>query len=623
MHTTLKAINAAEGRVGGYLVVWGNPQQRDLQGEYFSPESELGLDWYDQRPVLYHHGLDGNMKAAVIGVIDRLKADTTGVWAEAQLDLRQRYVRTVLKLVEKGILGWSSGSLPHLVDVANDGHIKRWPIVEGSLTPTPAEPRRTDVHTLKSAYAALGLDTGRFDLPNNRREGSETLPNMANATSPTPPSPPTPPYPINLGEKSMTDTHFTTDTTDITQPARKRLPVADRDDAMKSHISVSSPYDNLDALDMLHGYVLLRQAKSFQGVSQRYANALAHKVQKAGLSAIKSDELTYSTQAGFGDEWVPDLWSAQIWNRARVENAVLPLFRTIEMPSNPFELPIEGTDPTVYFVPETKNEADLTIAGSGNPIPDSKIGSGKVTLNAQKLALRVGFSSELVEDSVVPVLNLYCDQAMKAILTSIDNVLLNGDTATSGNINKNGGTPGSTDRYMAFNGLRKLALVTNVDAPPNRVDATAAMTLALLRQTRFTMAAQYSARPNDLAWIVDGGTYAKLLGLSEFLTMEKAGALATAQTGQIGFADGAPVIVSSEMALSDAANGKVNFTTPANNTKGTALCVYRPGWFVGYRRKIAVSVDYLPYYDSYQLTATVRLALINFDTDVAAALYNI
>ena len=421
----------------------------------------------------------------------------------------------------------------------------------------------------------------------------------------------------------MTDNNIIIDELQPQAPARKRLPAADRDDALKSHISVSSPYDNLDALDMLHGYVLLRQGKSFQGVSQRYANALAHKVQKAGMSAIKADELTYSTQAGFGDEWVPDLWSAQIWNRARLENAILPLFRAIEMPSNPFELPIEGTDPSVYFVPETKNETDLTISGSTNPIPDSKIGSGKVTLNAQKLALRVGFSSELVEDSVVPVLNLYRDQAMKAILTSIDNVLLNGDTATSGNINKNGAPPASTDRYMAFNGLRKLALVTNADTPPNRVDAAGAMTLALLRQTRFTMAAQYSARPNDLAWIVDGGTYAKMLGLSEFLTMEKAGALATAQTGQIGFADGAPVIVSSEMGLSDPANGKVNFTTPASNTKGTALCVYRPGWFVGYRRKIAVSVDYLPYYDSYQLTATVRLALINFDTDVAAALYNI
>ena len=48
-----------------------------------------------------------------------------------------------------------------------------------------------------------------------------------------------------------------------------------------------------------------------------------------------------------------------------------------------------------------------------------------------------------------------------------------------------------------------------------------------------------------------------------------------------------------------------------------------PGWYVGYRRKIAVSVDYLSYYDSYQLTATVRLAFVHFDNEVASCLYNI
>lgn len=334
---------------------------------------------------------------------------------------------------------------------------------------------------------------------------------------------------------------------------------------------------------------------------------------------VKSDELSYSTQAGFGDEWVPDLWSAQIWQKARLENTVLPLFQAVEMPSNPFELPIEGADPTVYFVPETTDEDQLTT-GAGNAIPDSKIGSGKVQLAAKKLALRVGFSAELVEDAVIPVLNIYREQAVRAITDSIDYVLLNGDTASSGNINKAGGTPDATDRYMAFNGLRKLPLVTTT---ANAVDAAGAPTLALLRQTRFTMAAKYAARPADLAWIVDGGTYAKFLGMTEFLTMEKAGSLATAMTGQIGFADGAPVIVSAEMPLTDGADGKVNSSTPANNTKGTALCVYRPGWFVGYRRRIAVSVDYVPYYDAYQLTATVRLAFINFDHDVAAALYNV
>ena len=54
----LKALDE-NGRIGGYLVVWGSPAQRDLQGEYFTPETELGLDWYDRRPALYHHGQDG------------------------------------------------------------------------------------------------------------------------------------------------------------------------------------------------------------------------------------------------------------------------------------------------------------------------------------------------------------------------------------------------------------------------------------------------------------------------------------------------------------------------------------------------------------------------------------
>lgn len=102
--------------------------------------------------------------------------------------------------------------------------------------------------------------------------------------------------------------------------------------------------------------------------------------------------------------------------------------------------------------------------------------------------------------------------------------------------------------------------------------------------------------------------------------MDKAGAHATALTGQLGFIDGIPLLVSAAMALSQA-DGKVEFG--GTNDKGTAVIVYRPGWLVGYRRRIAVSVDYLPYYDAYQMTATVRLGFTNYDSDVAAIGYNI
>ncbi len=585
---TVKMVDAPAGRIGGYLIRWGEPQQRDLQGEYFTAETDVGLDWYERRPVLYHHGLDGALKAAVIGVIDTLRPDETGLWAEAQLDLHKRYVRAVQRLVDQGVLSWSSGSLPHLVEVGEAGRIKRWPIVEGSLTPTPAEPRMTEVQTLKSAYKALGLDMARLGLAGAAAASEESKARKG---------------------KDMTEDKA---------GGRKRLPIADEREALKlGQVAVGSEFDALDAMDMLHGYMLLRSAKSFHGVSERYANALAHKVNGAELKATKADELAYSTQTGFGDEWAPDLWSQQIWHKARQDNTILPLFQSIEMPSNPFELPIEGADPTVYFVPETQDEAHLSL-GSGNPIPDSKVGSGKVTLNAKKLALRVGFSSELVEDAVIPVLNIYREQAVRAIADAIDSVLLNGDTTAgnSGNINRDHAAPPATAKYLALNGLRHLPLV---DRAANAINLNGAPTLAKLREARFKMPGKYAARPSDLAWLVDSGTYAALLGLSEFLTMDKAGPLATAQTGQIGFVDGIPVFVSAEMPLTQA-DGKVGSGT---NTKGQAVCVYRPGWYVGYRRRIAVSVDYLSYYDSYQLTATVRLAFVRFDNQVASCLYNI
>ncbi len=405
--------------MGGYLIVWGSPAQRDLQGEYFTPETELGLGWYDRRPALYHHGLDGDLKSPMIGTIDRLVADETGVWAEAQLDLRHRYVRAIQRLVERGILGWSSGSLPHLVEVADDGRIKRWPIVEGSLTPAPAEPRQTDVQTIKSAYSALGLDVARLDIENEAGDAS---------IAPT----------VALGQraleryrapefqrKGVVTMQDETNTLDL---PRKRLPLASAEDAVK-HIQVGSPYDTLDAMDLLHGYMLLRSAKHFHGVSERYANALAHKVRQAGLSAVKSDELSYSTQASFGDEWVPDLWSAQIWQRARLENVILPLFQSVEMPSNPVRAADlgRGPDGLLRAGDERRGSAD---AGGGQCHPRQQDRQRQSQLAAKKLALRVGFSSELVEDAVVPVLNIYREQAVRAITDSIDYVLLNGDTAT-------------------------------------------------------------------------------------------------------------------------------------------------------------------------------------------------
>jgi hypothetical protein len=188
--TRVKALDE-HGRVGGYLVVWGDASRPDLQGEYFTPQTDLGLDWYPRRPVLYHHGLDGDLGPVMIGQIEVMQPDQTGVWVEAQLDMRNRWARAVLELVGREALGWSSGSLPHLVEVAADGHIRRWPVVEGSLTPTPAEPRYTDAVAVKAAFQALGLSTERLENGGSMNEqvqdGINRLP--AAQTAPHPATP--------------------------------------------------------------------------------------------------------------------------------------------------------------------------------------------------------------------------------------------------------------------------------------------------------------------------------------------------------------------------------------------------------------------------------------------------
>lgn len=696
--TAVKALDQP-GRIGGYLVIWGDASRKDLQGEFFTPDTDLALKWYPTRPVLYHHGLDGTLAIKMIGQLDTFTLNDVGLWVEGQLDMRDKYVQAIYRLAQEGKLGWSSGSLPHMVQVERNGKIVRWPIVEGSMTPTPAEPHDTDVISRKhfsdaaavtQAYKSAGLDVPDLLTPDDARKGAagqgqagEGKADGASSSTPTLSSPMegmTMPEQdvltkdtaaklvadmlkeareVEKTEREQADLRAKAARVDALEtenaalkaqkpgdPARRlpghtdeaehevfNDPDVRRDPAQKliPIITVGSKYDSLSAVDMAYGKMivegLIKDGKS-HAISAEYRRALAEKTWREGFrpvkadgTAYKSDELAHSDLANYGDEWVPTLWESELWRKARVDNVILPLFKSLEMPSNPYELPIEGTDPTVYYVPETADEAQLLISGAGNAMPDSLVGSGKVTLTAKKLAIRVGFSAELVEDSVIPVLSMYREQGLRAMMDGIDYTLLNGDTeaGATGNINADDQAAVGTEKYMAFNGLRKLPLVTTV---ANKQDGAGAPTASLMRQIRFLMSVKYALRTGDCAYLVDGGTYGKLLEANEIVTVDKYGMSASILTGEVGKLYGVPVLASAEMSLTEA-DGKLSYDTPTNNTKGQAICVYRPGWMVGYRRRVAASMTYLPYYDAYQMVATLRIAFINFDGEVASALYNL
>jgi len=406
--------------------------------------------------------------------------------------------------------------------------------------------------------------------------------------------------------------------------------------------SVKSKYEqaglSVNDLSALAFYLMNRRNGSRQ-IPSELVKELAHRAGKAydegkikfgdagetasavkSINYIKANELSTSTQATFGDEWVPTLWSSQVWERARLENVIFPQMDVIEMPSQPYELPIEGSDPTVSFVAETANESALTLADGNSPIPDSKFGTGKVTISASKLALRTMFSAELDEDSIIPIIPRVRDQAERAMMDTFDYIIINGDTDATLNTNINliDGTPAATARYLAFNGLRKLPLITTTT---NAIDGGAAgVTLAQLRSLKSALSRNYSARLSDLVYITNPEGHDRLLALPELLTIDKYGQNATILTGEVGRVNGIPVLVTGELGLSNTA-GMVS-GTGSNNTRTSFLLVYKPYWKLGFRRRMTMSLDFVPYYDTYVLTATARLGMVRQDADCASILYN-
>ena len=145
------------GSVKGYLVRFGSPDATDLEGDYFTPQTDFGFPIKaGQRVplnVYYHHGMDKFVGKKSIGT-GYVKMDDTGLWYEAQLDMADEYGSMIAKLCKQGKMGYSSGAAGHMVErksVGKASEITRWCIAEASITPTPAE-YRNSVKSLEEMY---------------------------------------------------------------------------------------------------------------------------------------------------------------------------------------------------------------------------------------------------------------------------------------------------------------------------------------------------------------------------------------------------------------------------------------------------------------------------------------
>lgn len=135
------------GRVEGLLVRYTDPHRLDLGRDYFDAGTDLCVKDGDELPLLWHHNLDPE-KRGPIGK-GTVKFTDAGLWFQSWLNRRDQYEMLILKMIELGKAGYSSGAdTPRVLrqpiaGKANAHRIARWPLIEGSVTPVPMDAANT------------------------------------------------------------------------------------------------------------------------------------------------------------------------------------------------------------------------------------------------------------------------------------------------------------------------------------------------------------------------------------------------------------------------------------------------------------------------------------------------
>ena len=350
----------------------------------------------------------------------------------------------------------------------------------------------------------------------------------------------------------------------------------------------------------------------------------SHGFQRA-LASVRAMD---TAESGFGSQLIGAQYVGSLWAAAKVESRVFDMFPTFEMTDPTAYLPVAAAPPVMSFV------AESTSATVGEGYGTVKSGSNRVTVTAKKFLIRQMWSGEMLEDSIIPYLPFLSEQAQRSISEYSDRALLNGDdtNAGSGNINLNDADPGDTLYYLAFDGLRHVALVDNTangtshgNAAPTW-DAAIDLRKLLLDATYFNDWG-HPSNPADLIYFGDPGTVDELAKLDEVITIDKYGSNATVLTGEVGNIARHPVV--STIGLARVESDGFGINSPSDD-RGSLLLVNRNGFTVGIRRQLQVKVGEFIESDQFQIVYSLRMGFGRFSPtgaasgiEAAALLYNI
>lgn len=698
METTVIAIKADTGEwiLDILAIPFGSPQERDAQGEYFSAKTNLHTERYPTPPLVYYHGFESAKKRAekpvYVGSGHGHERRSDGVWLRGTLDKSRPESKRIWESALAGKAAASSDSAGHLARIDADGHILEWPLIAVSVFETetgkrPSNRRAVALPALKMMYDQAGISLPD-DIATEPEADAEGEPDgatgadaAAGATNHSMKSDSRGTQMTHeeiaklvageleaqrkrLEEEAATKAAQEKAVSDAVSAAKKaweqeqaaqnRLPMSGEGVPYATKFGELRKYDNLDSADMAYMVMMLSGGK--QSPSRNAMKAMLIKVAEdksshaeegrrfakaAGLElssaqdAVKANELNYSTQAGFGDEFVSVVYSNRLWEAVRANTFIVPMLESkalrVDIPrgAEAVILPLEGADPTFYTVAQT-TDTNATTGIPNATVTTSKAGTDKKTMSVAKIGGRALYSGELEEDSIIPWASYLRGKLEVGAAEQLEHAVIDGDTVLTANTNINAmgasQTPPAGAVYLAFDGLRKLALVTNT---ANSRSASGAIADTDFLETLKLMgtAGLNGADANKTSFIIDANVQWKILTLTSVKTRDLF-ENATLENGYLKAIWGYRVDPSYFMHFRQGARkvnaaGKIDTATDGNNSLGAILSVRWDQWAFGRGRRMTMEMVRRPESDSYDVVALMRVGLLARDNEAAAISYNV
>lgn len=626
-------------RIGGVIIAFTGPDQRDAYGNYWTKDTDFALQRYGVRPVYYQH--NGSLdEAGLIQEVDLIIRDD-GVYMEVDL-YDNATGDACLDLVKRGRGHYSTGVMPGSWREASDGWIEKWPFVECSITDRPATKNGLTRANIVRSFFEIAGDGDEFlrrgpIMPENNGTGTpDTVVVVENESVGL----------DGLREDVRTLTVAVQEL--IQEPPTRSLPGGDLPAVLRPpqpSIQVGHAYDNMTLLGLTIRTFAGQERRMWS--QQQYTEAvraIRAKIERQRKiddqwtdrdlmrgavrmiddqvisdwgRHIRADEAMTSVYDGYGDQLVPTLLNSVVWYHLMMEAKVLNALPRFQMPSQPFDYPTVTGGPTIRKVAEVEDQANFGVHNS--VIPVSKISTSKITFSAGKIGALVLGSDELFEDAGVSVADVWATQLVRKMASAIDEVLISGDeSATATNISHYGADPTGTayDKIMVLDGLRHIAVANSDTAAQTSIAVDSPLALRELMGARGV----FGLDPRDLIIIADPAVYYDILALDAFESLADMGSQATLLTGQVGQIKGVPIIVSDEL---EATNASGQIEDSHDSSLASYLVVNRSGLMVGYRRGVSAEMFRVPGAEGWATDITVRLDLQEMEAGMVAMGYNV